>query len=1209
VDWETKWSGYAPVHPVVARGALLHSDGVALHATNLFGGDRLWSFRFPGDIEPDGRTNLSSLFTPVVADGTVYVALEQRRSYQPQKLQGVPITYYLPLRRLAALDLDTGEPVWQHDEAWLARHPKDREILDGLTITGAPLVRGNRVYVGGTKSLGTFQTHVVALDRRTGRVEYALRVSNGQSELNLFGRQLQESAPTPIAEADGVLYYGTNLGMFAAVDALLGTPIWLTEYPIVPLPSTYYWFEAPRRWPLFENGPPIVTDDHVVVAPADGRALLFLDRGTGRIVQSVRARGRTARGPYQFRVVHGTDGERVFASGASEVFAIRAEPDPARDLPLGAIEWRAPFDRAHIGAGRGLVTEDTLWIPTYSAIYRIGPASGKRLAPPLPRAMSPDNDAVVNLVSAHGVLVTAGREVLAARFDRDQVIADAEARVREAPNRPAVLLGAADVFLAVGQVRPAIEHYRRARQKAERAGAAAAAARAQLGLHRALLRRAYRSLEEGLRSAGADFDAAVRAAPDARTRLRARVRWDARLAAEFGGDGGRGGELRIDNLRALAKDHRAAWLDNGRRSVHAWALREIAEIHLARGEITEGLKVLHALIEAEPGGDAARAAVRRIGELIERHGRELYEPYERRAKRLFAAARKSGDLGALERGLRLYGNTRAAVPATLELARRRIEAGQPSAAARVLRRFLVEQAGRDAAPELAQARVLMIRALHDMKAHGHAYAAIQRLRGRYGDRLVTRDDGARVTARSVADEWLARAPYPAFARSAQRRDLEGPVEHRFSRKTERQRGYLDLVDVAGPLPDALNPAVFVRELTRVHVYDGRTGDQLYALECGREPKEPLVFAGDRIHATTERNSFVFDAKTGRALHARGLPDGHRAEYLVEHKGQLFLVFRDRPVRGRVGIAALHAEDGSVLWTRVLATRGGDRVHTRFQIVPRGGRLLVFSTNPLTLTVLDSTSGAIENAPGRVLDDANGLRLAPFPPVVLENGRVLLCVREQRPGRRAYSMRHTYSLFLLDLAASGPGLVLWRKRGPFEEGNRAPVKLERIGRYAVVLDQGRGAAVFETETGKLAGREETLGTDPGRRRRRFWPRLPPQPEHDSLLLMLTNAGRTERARLSAFEVPGLKQRYSVRITEERRERTQLVPSRGTLAFQVHEDRRTVLSPRLLLVDPLDGSTVQKVALPANNVEYVHARVQNGLLVVVTSDGRIHVYGPD
>ncbi len=1209
VNWDEKWAGYGPVHPVIAGGILLHSDGIKVHATNLYGGDPLWSFHFAGQVESDGRTNLSSLFSPVVADGTVYVALEQRHPYQPQKLQGVPITYYLPERRLAALDLDSGDPLWQHNDAWLAANPRDKALLAGLTVTGSPLVRGNRVYVAGTKSLGTFHTYLLALDRRTGRVEFMLRVSNGQSELNLFGRQLQESAPTPVAEADGVLYYGTNLGMFVAVDALLGTPLWLTEYPIVPLPSTYYWFEAPRRWPLFENAPPLITADHIVIAPSDGRALLFLDRYSGHVFKTVRVHGRSerARGePPPPRAIHGTDGERIFISGKNEVIAIRAVEDRERGLAIGAIDWRARFDSIHIGAGRGLVTRQSLLVPTHSAIYRFDPATGKRRGPPLSRETHPDNDRMVNLVTGDGVLVTASRDGVTARFDREQVIAAAKDRVRRAPNRPGVLLTAADVFLAVGRVKDAIEHYRRASTKAGQIGALAAASRAQLGLHRALLRRAYGALEEGSDRAGEEFDAAVRAAPNTAARLRTRIRWEAswpwpRISPVTAV------KWRVRNLRALAREHGDAQRDDQRRSVRAWALLEIAKIQLERDQIAKGLKVLHALIEAEPETGAAREAVRRIGELLKNYGRSHYEPYELRAERLFAAARKSRDLGALERGLRLYGNARAAIPATIELAQRRVETDEPAAAARVLRRFLVEQTGSEHAPELAQARVLMIRALHGMKAYGHAYAAIQRLRARHGEQIVVRDDGARVTARALADEWRRRKPYPSFARSARSTELGPEVEHRFTKKVGDD--YLDLVDVAGQIPKSLPPAVFIRARTRVHVYNGRTGEKLYALECDREPKEPLVFAGNRIHMTTSDTTRVFDATTGRALQSRRLPEGHTAEHLVEHKGQLFLVFRDRPRRGRLGISALHAEDGSVLWTRSLAGGGADRVHSRFQIVPRDGRLLVFSTNPLSLTVLDSTSGAIEHGNDRVLAAGAAHRLPPFPPVVLEDGRILLCIREQRPGRREYSMLHTYSLLLIDPSSPGPGMVLWRQRAPTHTNNRDPVKLERIGRYAVVLDQAQGAAVFEIESGKLVKYAAGLRAGPVNQGR-FGPGLPPQPEHDTLLLVLTSGNPRRAARLSAFKVPELTQRYTQELTRRPRERARLVPSRGTLAFELHEDRRTVLAPRLHLVDPLDGAVLQKIPikLQAGNVDYVHARVQNGLLVVVASDGRVHVYGP-
>ena len=72
---------------------------------------------------------------------------------------------------------------------------------------------------------------------------------------------------------------------------------------------------------------------------------------------------------------------------------------------------------------------------------------------------------------------------------------------------------------------------------------------------------------------------------------------------------------------------------------------------------------------------------------------DLDPTHERAAKRLFQTALEGGDLTALERGLLVYANTEAAGAATLELARRHLDSSDPTAAARVLQRFLSERPG------------------------------------------------------------------------------------------------------------------------------------------------------------------------------------------------------------------------------------------------------------------------------------------------------------------------------------------------------------------------------------------------------------------------------------------------------------------------------------------------------------------------------------
>ena len=597
-DWEENWRDFNPVQPVLARGFLVWSNGQQVEAVNLYTGVEHWRYPTEVDLDNGGRTNLSTIFSPVVADGVVYAAIETPVDYRPQRLQSVPITYYLPSRRLVAIDLETARVLWSHEDRALTGHPDGAKLRE-LTVIGAPLVRGDRLYVGATRSEGAFHNRVVAFDRFTGRLIFDTRISYGQQELNLFGRQLQEAAGTPVAEADGVLYYGTNQGVFAAIDAVLGTPLWATTYPVVDIPSTYLWFEAPRRWPRFANAPPLVTDDFVITAPSDSTRLLVLHRSSGRIAWSKSFVGDSEFG-FVPRVLQGADNERIYVSGESGVAALRLRASGRR--PAGSIAWlqRLP-DNGGQGGGRGMLAQDGLWIPTYSSVHRYDAKTGKLLASH--ERVGPDAERNVHLIAGDGVIVTAGRDFLSARYDENEVIRLAEARVRAHPDSVTPILGAADIYLATGRVSLSIERYRKARRFAQAHGIPAAKRRSLQGLHRALLTRAGATLDREPLRAQQEFEAAFRAAPDEAAGCRARRLLDDLLRKR---DISELTDWRLRNLREIERRHGERAFDGSGRTVRGWALREMARLLVSQKRIKQALHVLQKLVESDPDGPDGR---------------------------------------------------------------------------------------------------------------------------------------------------------------------------------------------------------------------------------------------------------------------------------------------------------------------------------------------------------------------------------------------------------------------------------------------------------------------------------------------------------------------------------------------------------------------------------------------------------------------------
>jgi len=1190
--WEEKWIDYAPVHPVIARSVLVVNEGRRLVAYNLYTGEVAWRYPEMPEVERDGRTNLSDVFSAVVADGVVYAAVEVPVAYRPQTLQNVPIIYYLPERRLVALDLETGELIWRHDDEWFAQHPESAQLRD-LSISGSPVVRGDRLYAGACSSEGTFHNFLLALDRQSGRLLYSTRISNGQQELNLFGRQLQECVATPVTEADGVLYYGTNLGVVAAVDALLGSPLWATPYPILDIPSTYYWFEAPRRWPLLDNGPPLVSGDLLLVTPADSSRLLAIDRRNGTVAWTLPYRLVMApQHSYDLRTMQAVDRERLYVSGRSGVLALWLIRDPARGAAPGEIAWECPFLEDDLGAGRGLLAENGLLVPGSRNLYRIDAVSGKMLQIFRREREGESAEDPVNLVWGDGALVCAGRDVIWARFDRDNLPTLARDRMRRHPDDIGPVLGAADIYLATGSWSQAVDQYRRAKAWAETRGAHAAGERAQRGLHRALMRRAEESLSNPTRAAD-EFETAIRAAPDERTRLRARLHLDNLLQGERTPEALK---WRLRNLKEIEKEHGDAVDETTGRPIRGWAMLEMAEIHIESDDLRRALAVRHALLEADPDSEEGRRASQRIRSLLEERGRAIYEPYERQAGRLFESALRAGDLEGLARGLRIYANAEAAVGASLELARRQLRAGDETAAVRVLQAFLVERPGSD---RVAEALTVMVEALTRRKSYGPAYAALLRLKTRYPDVMVPRADGARVSAGVFAEEWLEREPFKSLARSTRRLDLDPDLQLRFK---ESLSEVVDIPDLLGQRPEGLPEVVVLRTSSQALVLDARTGSTVYRLDFGQEdPVGPLVFTGNRLFCAATRSIRVFDATTGRALFRQPMPENGRPEYLIEHRGQVFLLFRRHSPRGRVGLAALHPEDGSVLWSQLMPP-GADDSAAQFIAMAQGDRLLLLRTYPVELSVIDPTTGAIEN---RIeMDRSLGTRLA-VAPIALPDGRLLVGIVTRLPMLR-FEYRHSYTVFLVDPASPPDSAILWRFKPRDDGENHYLYHLNAAGDYVAALDEVRGTAVLDLATGALRKWEDKLPVPGSGDDLTYLDSV--QPRNDSLLLALTRSVSDAPARLNAYELPDLRPKYSIELTDSGQEMPRLIEAQGVLGFYIGPRGGRPGLHKIRLFDPLTARLLNEITLPARNVNWVSAKVQNGVLLVTTSSNQVYAYGP-
>jgi hypothetical protein len=255
-------------------------------------------------------------------------------------------------------------------------------------------------------------------------------------------------------------------------------------------------------------------------------------------------------------------------------------------------------------------------------------------------------------------------------------------------------------------------------------------------------------------------------------------------------------------------------------------------------------------------------------------------------------------------------------------------------------------------------------------------------------------------------------------------------------------------------------------------------------------------------------------------------------------------------------------------------------------------------------VLDPTSGAVENRIALESSPGAERRLEPF---LLPGGRLLVGVGTRQQGR-GFQYRHAYSILLIDPGVAGDAAVVWRYRSRADDENRSLRHLTVAGDFVAAVDDTRGATVLDLESGrgiKTVGMLEVPRTGDDDER---YLDPEPQPRHDTLLLVVTPTYGAAPARLTAYEMPDLRPRFSVELTEGSGEVAKLVDAQGVLVLSVAPRRGQVGQHRLRLLDPLSGDLIEEIVLPRSDMKTASARVQNGLLLVTTDNNWVFAYGP-
>ena len=524
---------------------------------------------------------------------------------------------------LQCYERDTQRKLWQH---------RCEELVGaaGYVFEGVPVVQGDAVWVAVTRLGAMAEAAVLCLDRETGTLRW--RTSVCESSVEDIGEAA--AMHNLLTLAGGRLFYATNLGAVAALDAADGALQWVATYN-----------RQPNRRSAREDRPPVLNPcvfDHgrLYVAPADHPSVRCYDADSGGLLWQASAPLEHLLGVADGRLV-GT-GDRVWALDAAS----------------GKVRWYWPENLAR-SQGRGLLAGGKVLWPTATDVHVLDVASGRKAAASIP-LQARFGVAGGNLLIGADHLLVATPQRLVALYPYSRLIDGLKGRLVLAPGDATLHLRLAESAAAVDDWPLAETHYADALRLAEpdadfrgRPLVAYAAER----LYRTLRRHADAVPADDPAAADALLVRAAAAAPQPADRLAA-VRRRAQLA-----------ESNDDPVVAVAL-HQSILDDDALASLPVAGADGISR-------------------------PAARVAAERQAALMDQHGDRVYGAVARAAERALAAMPEAA---SADRWLALasrYAHAPATAGGLLAAARGFAGAGRPRDA-RVLLKELAARAGAEA---------------------------------------------------------------------------------------------------------------------------------------------------------------------------------------------------------------------------------------------------------------------------------------------------------------------------------------------------------------------------------------------------------------------------------------------------------------------------------------------------------------------------------
>jgi outer membrane protein assembly factor BamB len=266
---------------------------------------------------------------------------------------------------------------------------------DTWEFDGAPVGEGHRVFVAMRQSDVTRRVYVACFDAASeSRPLWRTPIGAADAPAAGDGEQFTHNLLTLVGDR---IYFNTNLGLVATLDASNGDICWIRRYPRQTSQPDVRGHSMPTQISRQRDPSPCLYHDGLVIAaPVDSPSIFALDAATGQMVWSTDMLTDAAH-------LLGVVRRNLIVSG-NHLSAV--------DVSTGKLKfvWPKSDQTGLRGMGRGIVAGDEVFWPTRSEIHVIHGVTGAQCRNPIRLGTISDRGA--NLAAANGRLIVAGPDKL-----------------------------------------------------------------------------------------------------------------------------------------------------------------------------------------------------------------------------------------------------------------------------------------------------------------------------------------------------------------------------------------------------------------------------------------------------------------------------------------------------------------------------------------------------------------------------------------------------------------------------------------------------------------------------------------------------------------------------------------------------------------------------------------------------------------------------